>query len=435
MGVKDALSGSGIEGGIVDPERGLPLLLSSKAEETSLLAWVRRRRDAIRSELDRCGAILFRGFHVDGPAEFERIIEALAGSLMEYRDRATPRSHVHGRIYTSTDYPPHSRIFLHCENSFSDTWPMTLFFYCVTPPIRGGETPIADVRRVYRRIDPAVRERFERLGVMYVRNFGRGLGLSWQDAFQTADRSRVEERCRQGGMTAEWTADGGLRVRHVRPAVAKHPRTREPVWFNHGAVFHVTALEPELREKLLREVRSEDLPSNSYYGDGTPIEPEVIEAVRQAYLREAVHESWRQGDVLMVDNMLVAHGRMPFEGPRKIVVGMAEPSGPAPEPPPAAESGPGGNAEPGPSISEPVDVRGLAASICAIFSQVLGRGDVSASDNFFQLGGDSLLATRVLNRIRSDMGVEVPIVTFARAPTASALADFVSRSRADLRLP
>ena len=76
---------------------------------------------------------------------------------------------------------------------------------------------------------------------------------------------------------------------------------------------------------MLATFEEEDFPTNTYYGDGSAIEPSVLNELREAYQQELVIFSWRRGDILMVDNILTAHGRRPFVAPRKIVVGMAEP--------------------------------------------------------------------------------------------------------------
>ena len=70
----------------------------------------------------------------------------------------------------------------------------------------------------------------------------------------------------------------------------------------------------------------ENLPNNTYYGDGTAIEPHVLDELRAAYEAETVEFAWQRGDVLLLDNMLTAHGRAPFSPPRQIVVSMAEPT-------------------------------------------------------------------------------------------------------------
>ena len=78
-----------------------------------------------------------------------------------------------------------------------------------------------------------------------------------------------------------------------------------------------------MREFLLSEKTEDEFPRNAYYGDGSPIETSVIAEIREAYRQAAVTFSWRRGDILMVDNMRVAHGRAPFVGPRKILVAMS----------------------------------------------------------------------------------------------------------------
>lgn len=302
----------------------LPLLIQPAVANVALTDWVSSHHEQIEEDLQRYGGVLFRGFGISSPEAFERLIEAASSAWAEYREPATPRSQVSGNIYTSTDYPPEQSIFLHNENSHCTTWPLKIFFCCLVPAQEGGATPIADCRRVYQRIDPAIRERFEQRGWMYVRNFGSGLGFPWQKVFQTTERAGVEAYCRANAMQWEWQSGDRLRVSYIRPATALHPRSGEPIWFNHGTFFNASTLEPELRATLLADFSEDELPYNTYYGDGTPIEPAVMAALQAAYDQETVAFPWQQGDVLMLDNMLVAHGRAPFVGPRKVVVGMAE---------------------------------------------------------------------------------------------------------------
>ena len=218
-----------------------------------------------------------------------------------------------------------SGIPLHSENSYAHTWPLKLFFFCDLPPSQGGETPIVDTRRVLAGIDPRIRDRFEEKGVLYVRNYGSGLGLSWQEAFQTSDKSALEASCKKSGYQVEWRDGDRLRTRRVGQAVIKHPHTGELVWFNHAAFFHVTALPAAIRDALLSEFAEEDLPNNTYYGDRSPIEPSVLDEIREAYRQATVTFPWQMHDVLMLDNMLTAHGRAAYAGDRRILVGMAEP--------------------------------------------------------------------------------------------------------------
>jgi alpha-ketoglutarate-dependent taurine dioxygenase len=310
---------------LLTPETNLPLVVLSNMEGLDLTAWAVAQKSFLEPLLLKHGGILFRNFHVGGLEEFQRFVTSTSGDLLEYKEQTSPRHKVQGNIYTSTEYPPEHRIFLHNENSYSATWPLKIMFFCVTAPTEQGETPIADIRRVLARIPDEIRRRFAEKGWMLVRNFGTGYGLSWQTAFQTNDKAEVDRQCANGGIQAEWLSADRLRIRQRRPAVAVHPVTKESVWFNHATFFHISTLEPQVREALVTEMKEEDLPYNTYYGDGSVLEPEVLDILRDAYEKETIKFQWRESDLLLLDNMLAAHGRSPFRGPRKIVVGMTEP--------------------------------------------------------------------------------------------------------------
>lgn len=305
------------------PDSLLPLVIQPTVSGVHLKKWAASHPEVIENGLLRHGAVLFRGFRNPVP-ELEELIRVVAGEALEYQDQSSPRSKINGNIYTSTDYPADQAIPLHNENSYSHAFPRKLFFACVHPAQHGGETPLADSRRIYRRLPESIRARFTEKQVLYVRNFGEGIGLDWRRVFQTEKRADVEDYCARNQIACEWRGNNRLRTRQVRPAVARHTQTGEMVWFNHALFFHVQTLSPTIREVLLRDFAVEDLPTNTYYGDGSEIEPEVLEHLRAAYRQETISFPWQEGDILLVDNMLTAHGRAPYQGPRKIIIGMAQ---------------------------------------------------------------------------------------------------------------
>jgi alpha-ketoglutarate-dependent taurine dioxygenase len=306
----------------LEPEGKLPLVLQPGVPDLDLAEWAASNRDYLEQELLKHGAILFRGFGVRSVAEFENAAAAACHELFgDYGD--LPREAMGKKIYESTPYPPDQAILFHNESSHMHRWPTRQWFYCVVAAREGGETPIVDCRRIYQLLDPRLVERFERKRLMYVRNFIAGLDVTWQDFFKTTDRATVEEYCRAAGMEAEWKADN-LRVRKVCPAVIRHPKTGEMSFFNQLQLHHVSTLAPEIRSSLLSMFREEDLPRNVYYGDGSPIEDSTVEEIIRLYWQTSVSFPWQEGDVLFVENMLTAHARSPFVGPRKIVVAMGD---------------------------------------------------------------------------------------------------------------
>jgi alpha-ketoglutarate-dependent taurine dioxygenase len=302
-----------------------PVVLTPSSGPLDPVAATAASRDAIRAHLLRAGAVLLRGCRVTSASHFEAIVGRLAGETIHYGERSSPRSLVAGHVYTSTDYPADQAIPLHNENSYAHQWPMTIAFYCETPAHEGGETPIADVRAVYARLSPSTRRAFSERQVRYTRNYGEGLGLSWTDVFGTSHRHEVEAFCCHAGYDVEWRDGNRLRTRRRAPAIRPHPVTGEPLWFNHALFFHPSSLPAPVREALRVQMDEEEWPHHTALGDGTPIPRAMLAEIRAAYEAETLRFRWEQGDVLILDNMLMAHARSPYTGLRRVLVCMAEP--------------------------------------------------------------------------------------------------------------
>lgn len=309
----------------------LPRVVRGATDGMDLISWLRENPSFLDEELDAYGAVLFRGFGLSTVQEFRELAGAAFDRLMPYEERSSPRKAVDDQVYTSTEHPADQLIPLHTEHSYTTDWPMRIAFFCGVPASEGGATPVGDTRQVLASLRPETVAKFELEQVMYVRNYGRGLGLSWEEAFQTRDRTTMEEYCRMAAIDVEWRSDGVLRTRQVRPAVRVHPRTGDRVWFNHGCFFNVRALDAATAQALMAAYGPMDLPLNTFYGNGEPIEPEVIDEIGRAYRSAEVRFPWERGDVLVLDNMLVAHGRDAYVGDREVFVVMAEPvsSGPS----------------------------------------------------------------------------------------------------------
>jgi alpha-ketoglutarate-dependent taurine dioxygenase len=305
----------------------LPFVIEPNTSE-NMCEWLSKNRGVVDERLDSGGAVLLRGLTT--PAECEsqlrEVVKQLSGDPLNYQYRSTPRSDLGGGVYTATEYPAGLSIPMHNENAYQRDWPLLILFLCVFPADGGGgQTPLADTVKVTQRIDPLVRKKFMDKQVMYVRNYHEDIDLPWQTVFQTESRSEVEQYCREHDIEYEWAGSGTLRTRQVCQAFAKHPRTGELVWFNQAHLFHPSSQDARTRGLLKETFKEEDLPRNALYGDGSPIEEADLEDVRNAFEAEMVTFDWRAGDVLILDNMLVSHGRSPYKGKRRVVASMCRP--------------------------------------------------------------------------------------------------------------
>lgn len=314
------------------PDKSLPLLLDAQdgplagRSVCSLIGWIADHRDLFESWLAKHGAVLLRGFAIDTPEEFESVVEAVQPKLLNYVEGDSPRTKITGKVYTSTEYPETYQISLHNELSYAHKWPRKIFFYCATPPAQGGETPIVDCRDVLQALDPQLRERFITRKVKYVNNLhgGGGVGKSWQDTFETNDKSEVVRYLSDGGVSFTWDDRGTLHTSQIREAIITHPVTGERVWFNQAEQWHPSTLDLKNRRAMTAlGIKEEELPHYASFGDGGPLDEQELSEIRRLMRERAVYFPWQQRDVLVLDNVLVAHGRNPFKGPRKILVAMA----------------------------------------------------------------------------------------------------------------
>lgn len=341
----------------LDDASPLPLVIEYPGDRRvdALVDVISGNRPYIETMLRKHGALLFRGSDVRDPSDVERIARALSDELKNDYLGTSPRNALTEHVFNASELPPFYPIPQHLEMSFVKSPPTRLLFSClVAPASAGGETPLCDFRAVYRDLDPAVRTRFVERGVRNVRNYS-GPGSPkiaspwqlkpWHELFGTTDRGRVEEVSRANDFELEWLPGGKLRLINVQPAFRTHPVSNEPVWFNHSQVFHLSQAEGEYRRIARRQHRVQmlaltvfagtmariqramleqnELAMHCTYGDGSPIPLADMEAVRDAIWKHLRIFRWRRGDVVWIDNRAISHGRMPYRGPRHVVVAWA----------------------------------------------------------------------------------------------------------------
>jgi hypothetical protein len=269
------------------------------------------------------GAVMLRGLPFTSPDEFAVLRDRLIRRPADYVEKATPRSAFGNGVFTATDFPPRRQIRLHNENSYALRFPGLLVFGCLTAPSSGGATFLGDMRRAMSLLGDDIIREFRSRGWMLVRNYWGHFGLDWREAFSTDDPADVERYAAGEDIAVSWPQDR-LRTTQRRSATIRHPETGDECWFNHVAFWSEWTLDDEVRAMLSAEC-GPDLPFMTWYGDGEPVPRPVVDEINQVLDAVRVAEAWRPGDLMLVDNVRMGHGRDPFQGERRVVVGMGDP--------------------------------------------------------------------------------------------------------------
>jgi len=304
-------------------DAGKPPVLRAEATGDAP-SWAAEHRDALRGVVAEHGSVLVRGLGLRDAAEVGAVSRRLATSLMSEREAFASRRSYDDGVYSATKWPPNQPMCMHHELSYTLEFPGLLLFACLSAPSAGGATAVADSPTVLDALPTELVARFEREGWLLTRNYNDEIGASFAEAFGTEDRGAVERYCRANGIELEWQPDGGLRTRQRRSAVVRHPVTGQRCWFNQIPFLNEWTIASEIREYLVDVYGAEGLPFNTSFGNGDPIGEDVVELLNQVYEANTAREPWQAGDLLLVDNVRTAHAREAFEGPREVLVAMAD---------------------------------------------------------------------------------------------------------------
>ena len=308
----------------VDLQPGKPPILAVEATGDAP-GWAAEHRDALRAVVAEHGAVLIRGLGLRDPAETAAVFRRLSTTLMTEREAFARRQVYANGVYSSATWPANQPMCMHHELSYRLEVPSLLLFACLAAPARGGATAVSDSPTVLDALPQDLVERFEQDGWLLTRSYNDEIGATLAEAFGTEDRWAVESYCRANAIGFAWQSDGGLRTWQRRSAVVRHPVSGQRCWFNQIAFLNEWTIDPEVREYLVDMYGADGLPFNTRYGNGDPIGEDVVLLLNQVYEENTVREQWQAGDLMLVDNIRTAHSREAYEGPREILVGMAEP--------------------------------------------------------------------------------------------------------------
>ncbi|MFF3456930.1 TauD/TfdA family dioxygenase [Streptomyces sp. NPDC002730] len=308
----------------VDLHPGKPAILHTDAPDDAP-GWAAEHRHNLRSLVTEHGALLIRGLQLRDADQAGAVLRRLAPALMTDKEAFAPRQTYTPGVYSSSTWPPNQPMCMHHELSYTLHPPGLMLFACLTAPTTGGATAIADAPTVLEALPPELVHRFEQEGWLLTRTYNDEIGAPCAEAFGTDDRTAIEDYCRAGAIDFAWQPDGSLRTRQRRPAVTAHPVTGRRCWFNQIAFLNEWTIEPEIREYLIDVYGAEGLPFNTRFGGGDPIGPDIIQLLNDTYTAHTTREPWQAGDLMLVDNVRTAHSREAFQGPREVLVAMAEP--------------------------------------------------------------------------------------------------------------
>jgi alpha-ketoglutarate-dependent taurine dioxygenase len=309
--------------GIDQPPGKAPILLADAPGDGP--RWAAAHKDALRAAVAEHGSVLVRGLELRDAAETGAVFQRLATGLMTEREAFASRRTYADGVYSATKWPPNQPMCMHHELSYTLEFPGLLLFACLSPPTAGGATAVADSPTVLDALPTELVDRFEREGWLLTRSYNDEIGASFAEAFGTEDRGAVERYCRANAIEFAWQPDGELRTRQRRSAVVRHPVTGQRCWFNQIPFLNEWTIAPEIREYLVDVYGADGLPFNTRYGNGDPIGQDVVELLNKIYEDNTAREPWQAGDLLLVDNVRTAHSREPFQGPREVLVAMADP--------------------------------------------------------------------------------------------------------------
>ena len=307
----------------VELRPGKPPILQAEASGDAP-SWATEHRDALRTVVAEHGSVLVRGLGLRDSTEIGAVFTRLATGLMTEKEAFASRQTYSEGVYSSSKWPSNQPMCMHHELSYTLEFPGLMVFACLRAPTDGGAPAVADSPTVLDALPIELTERFEREGWLLTRNYNDEIGASFAEAVGTEDRGSVERYCRANAIEFHWQPDGGLRTQQRRSAVVRHPATGQRCWFNQIAFLNEWTIDPEVREFLVDVYGADGLPFNTRFGNGDPIGEDVVQLINGVYEANTAREPWQAGDLMLVDNIRTAHSREPFEGPREVLVAMAD---------------------------------------------------------------------------------------------------------------
>lgn len=287
----------------------LPILESGSlilnSEKESLL---NLEKETVINGLKRFGFVIIRGFETN-TERFKQFSNSICTEFMPYVGGAyNKRETINGdkTLLTVTGANLRFAVPLHGEMHYTKNKPDVLWFYCVTPALKDGETTVCDGIAVYNALSNSTKELFLTKKIKYIRSYPKEI---WQDIYKTDDLAQVADICKGNETKLEIQEDKSIATEYLCSAIIDSKYSQEKAFVNN--ILPVTTQE-EIQGSKASLVRFED---------GSKIPSEVISELKEVTEKLTINVSWQPGDIVLVDNSRMLHGRRAFaDNQREIYV-------------------------------------------------------------------------------------------------------------------
>jgi alpha-ketoglutarate-dependent taurine dioxygenase len=285
--------------------------------------WVAAHRVALLERMAGEGAVLVRGLPVTNAETFDTFVEAVGLPAFPYKDSLSNAHRISftERVFSANEAPAELPIFLHHEMAQTPLPPSALFFFCEIPADEGGATPLCRSDILWEelcRADASFAESCERKGLRYTNVMagtadpGSSMGRSWRSTFGAETREDAEGRLRELGYSWEWLDEDALRATTPTLPAVKVLTDGRKSFFNQ--LIAATQGWKDTRNDPSRAIT---------FGDGTPLPDDGVATASAIAETLTFDLMWQPGDVCLVNNDRVMHGRRPFKGARRILAALA----------------------------------------------------------------------------------------------------------------
>ena len=330
----------------------------------SLIDYLNNHQDEVESALINYGAVAIRGYEVKTPEQFQQVGLSIFPNLQNQHTGGAPRHQVTEYVWTASELPSYLTISGHTELSNSPSnQPGYILFFCPKVAESGGETPVIDMKSVLSDLPEQLQQKCSHSRLItkfYWVNTQKRLfdvrlwkwpwfrvPKSWKAVFNTEDKSLVEAKCFETGRQTEWLANDDLIACCLMEIVTSHPMTSETLWNGWFPRFHIwgTSIEASFVAKSQGSFRSwlvflilfmitclqicleKIIPQQRKYRildvvfeDGSDLSFWDVYHIVKSYWKNAELFSWQEGDIVILDNYRMGHGRLPFTGERKVYI-------------------------------------------------------------------------------------------------------------------